>query len=198
MVDTRKYRICASPDCQRKIYGNGVSTIIPKYCPNCQYKMAISKQKEGKIRKRRTKCKKTERQKAMANADAWFSRFIRVRDAFFSNGVWCCRCYTCSHIHSITKIQCGHWQRRGYKTVRFHPDNARPQCLKCNYYESGKPEIFELNLIKDIGEVEVARLKELAQEVGEDNEIFYKEQVEIYKKATNKIMKLKGIPRWWK
>ncbi len=198
MTDTRKYRICASPDCDRKIYGNGVSTIIPKYCPNCQFKRAYSKKKESSSPRKKTKRKKTPRQIAMDLADKWFSRYVRVRSAFYSNGVWFCKCYTCGKPYSITRIQCGHWQRRGYKTVRFNDNNARPQCLKCNYFESGKPEIFELNLIKEIGEKATAGIKLLAQEVGEDNEIFYKEQVEKYSKLTTDIMKKKGIPKWWK
>lgn len=196
MTDLRKYRLCAG--CGKPIYGNGYSTVIPKYCPNCKYKKAYKENKESKKAKIKAKRKPTARQQAMNDADTWFSRYIRLNNAFYASGVWFCKCYTCNKPISISKIQNGHWQRRGYKTVRFDLNNARPQCLKCNYYESGKPEIFELKLIKEVGQDEVDRIKLLAQETGEDNEIFYREQAEKYEKLAMDIVNQKEIPIWWK
>jgi hypothetical protein len=199
MTDLRRFRVCS---CGKYIYGKNSSSIIPKSCPACQYASAIGGNKANKggasgRAAKKTK-KKTPRQSAMKDADDWFSRYIRIKYAKQSGNTWYCECYTCKKPISVARIQNGHWQRRGYKTVRFDPNNARPQCLKCNYYESGKPELFEIRLITELGEEEVDRIKNLAQEIGEDNEIFYLEQAAKYEKLTMEELKNKGIDVWWK
>lgn len=134
---------------------------------------------------------------AMKYADSMFSRYIRLKHSFEASGETVCRCYTCGAIKSIKNAECGHWQRRGYKTTRFHEDNARPQCTKCNAYLSGEPEKFEINLIKEIGEERVFHLKRLAQEQGEDNAIFYNEMAGLYRYKYQKICKERGIKNPW-
>ncbi len=134
----------------------------------------------------------------MDRADEWFSKYIRLKHSFESCGELVCKCYTCGRLHGIKEIECGHWQRRGYKKVRFDTDNARPQCLQCNRYYQGKPEIFETNLIRDIGPDRMDQLKKLAQEQGEDNEIFYREQATKYCKLFKQLLKERGIKDPWR
>lgn len=199
---------CEESSCDKKFkptYRNGI--IVSKKCPNCRLK-SLYKQVELKgvqlaseltIKRNKTeKRKKTERQKAMDRADEWFSRYIRLKYSFESGGELFCRCYTCGNTHSILEIQNGHFQRRGYKTTRFHINDARPQCVQCNYHHSGEPEKFELNLIRDIGHDKVNELKRLAQEIGEDNEIFYREQASKYRKLFNMLLKERKHQNPWK
>lgn len=134
----------------------------------------------------------------MDRADQWFSRWIRLTFCDVYNGMPTCKCYTCGTRKQAKNMQCGHWQRRGYKTTRFHPDNARPQCTKCNKWGSGKPEIFEIKLRKEIGDKRVDKLKIQAQNQGQDNEFFYKEQAKIYRELTNELVKKREIDKWWK
>lgn len=196
-----KDKFCA---CGRKLYQRPNSTIQPKQCPNCLLKnltsgdteatnKGLSKKKHNSV----SKNKKSAKSKAMELADKWFSRYIRLKYSFVQNGKAICICYTCGTPKAANNIDNGHWQRRGYKTTRFNENNARPQCKQCNYYRSGMPEIFEHKLIKELGTNEVEKLKYLAQQIGEDNQIFYKEQSDKFRELTNKIIKEKGIIKWW-
>ena len=66
-------------------------------------------------------------------------------------------CYTCGKKFNGNKlggvIDCGHWLTRG-----AHPEKARDvrhmrrQCIPCNRYNGGRPDIFEANLIKELGQ----------------------------------------------
>jgi len=134
----------------------------------------------------------------MDRADMWFSRYIRLKYAIDRSGILICKCYTCGSVHAMKSTDNGHWQRRGYKTTRFHENNARPQCRQCNHYYQGKPEVFERNLIKEIGIDAVNRLKELAFETGDDSEQFYREQSEIFRLKTNTLLKERNMKNPWK
>lgn len=172
-------------------------------CPTCliEQNKALLRQAHSKAGKTTTnkekvarnaldasKKKKTPRQRAMDRADMWFSRYIRLFFSFESDGVLLGKCYTCGKIGSITSFDCGHFQRRGSKTTRFDPSNARIQCRKCNYFRSGEFEKFEINLIKEIGQEQVDYLKQLSQEIGEDNELFYREQAAKYRKLFKQLL----------
>ena len=154
------------------------------------------KEKPGKGEKRHKE--KTPRQRAMERADKWFSRYIRLKYSFLAGGVLVCRCYTCGRVHGIKEITLGHWQRRGYKTTRFHENNGRGQCIQCNYYHSGMPEIFEKNLVSEIGQDKVNELKSLAMEDGQDNELFYRKQATRYRGLFKQLLEERGIKDPWK
>lgn len=142
--------------------------------------------------------KKTPRQCAMDRADEWFSKYIRLKYSFESSGVLVCKCYTCGRVHGIKETENGHFQRRGYKTTRYHENDARPQCTQCNKWHSGEPEKFELNLIRDIGQDKVNELKKFAQERGEDSEQFYREQATKYRKLFKQLLIERNQKDPWK
>ncbi len=192
--------------CGRPISKPFNSTIYPKICPSCERiqknkallaQSFMSRQKAPKTGLRCVK-KKTPRQRAMERADKWFSRYIRLKYSFEQNGELFCRCYTCGRVHGIKEITLGHWQRRGYKTTRFNGNNGRAQCIQCNYYHSGMPEIFEQNLVKEIGQDKVNELKSLAMEDGQDNELFYREQATRYRGLFKQLLEERGIKDPWK
>ncbi len=197
-----------APICKKhgyKKYRRPNSTIW--VCPQClneqnkdKLRQAFGSDKKGSengLKSGKKKRGKTPRQKAMDRADEWFSRYIRCKYAFWSNGEWFCRCYTCGTHKKIAEIQNGHWRRRGFKTTRFHEHDARPQCVKCNYHRSGEPEIFERNLIQELGQEKVEEIRALSLQLGRDDEQFYREMSDKYRKLTNQLIKEKGIPKWW-
>ncbi|MDD4971925.1 MAG: recombination protein NinG [Paludibacter sp.] len=204
----QKDLIICSCGCKKEFkpnYRNGI--LVSKLHPNCRLKSLHKEFKPSGVclaselttaRNKPEKRVKTSRQNAMDRADEWFSKYIRLKYSFESGVELFCSCYTCNKPKPILEAECGHWQRRGYKTVRFHTNNARPQCHQCNYYYQGKPEIFELNLIRDIGLSKVDELKKLAQEVGEDNEYFYREQAAKYRKLFNILLKERKHQNPWK
>jgi len=176
------------------------------YCPSCENSKKsvkvdtlhtstkIGAKKGGKSGKT-----KTPRQRAMDNADMWFSRYIRFKDSekkMFN--LFVARCYTCGVIHDIKLLDAGHYVNREHKTVRFNEDNAKPQCTYCNRYRSGKHLEFGIKLTKEIGADKVDELKQLSLFPGEDNELFYREQAKIYREKFNQLVKEKGGNPWTK
>lgn len=194
IVDT----ICACGRKMSKYYFN--STIRRKMCPSCELKskIIVSKNKiDGQTVSNKPKSK-SEKSRARNRADEWFSRYIRIKHStIVTNGISICKCYTCGKLSHPKLMDNGHWQRRGYTTVRFDENNARPQCYQCNRIYQGKPEVFERNLVRDFGQEEVNRIKELAFERGEDNEFFYRRMANKYRNKTNELLKQTGIIKWW-
>lgn len=89
---------------------------------------------------------RSSRQRAITEADKWFSKYIRLKYAGKDGYV---KCYTCPATHrwdSGHKVNCGHFMSRGKYATRWHEDNARPQCVGCNKYKSGQQYIFGQNL----------------------------------------------------
>jgi len=75
--------------------------------------------------------KKTARQRAVADADKWFSLYIRKRDGN--------RCVLCG---ATERIQCGHLISRGKANTRYDEDNANAQCATCNNKHEHYPELY--------------------------------------------------------
>jgi hypothetical protein len=202
-----KLAICKCGKEFKPYYRNEI--IVSKKCPSCRHKEAYEKGKDKPPIQRnnpkfatktsgKPKKKKTPRQCAMDRADEWFSKYIRLRYSFEDRGELYCRCYTCNRPHPIKQIENGHYVNREHKTVRFHPNNARPQCTHCNCYRSGKHAIFGTKLAKEIGVEEVDNLRQMSMFPGEDNELFYREQANKYRKLFNQLLKEKGIKNPWR
>lgn len=88
-------------------------------------------------------------------ADRAASIFVRVSRADFSGFV---SCYTCGERIPWKEAQCGHFVGRGAMSVRYFPDNMRPQCHRCNVELGGRPDIFEECLREEIGDEAVEDL----------------------------------------
>lgn len=88
-------------------------------------------------------------------ADRAASIFVRVSRADFSGYV---SCYTCGVRIHWKEAQCGHFKGRGAMSVRYFPDNMRPQCNYCNVEMGGRPDIFEECLREEIGDEAVDEL----------------------------------------
>jgi len=215
-------------DCKNDFRWVPNSTIKPKRCPRCQNLADFQRKQDSAHKIAENKkvlknagfyAKKEKREKhikipithdkqvrivlgtksqAMQRADQYFSRYIRLFHSFETTAGQVCTCYTCGNIKPIKEAECGHWQRRGFKTTRFHENNARPQCNKCNYRRSGEPEKFEMKLIREIGAEKVNELKQLAQKEGEDNRIFYSEIAKKYRGKVRELLKERGIENPWK
>lgn len=178
--------------------------------PYCKYHLAIShiykkraevskdKEELEKARENAKKGNATSKRLALSAADKWFSHYIRFKYAFERNGEWWCECYTCRSHFKMKECDNGHWQKREHKATRFHEDNARPQCTECNQHHKGEFAKFEERLIEDIGLEKVNELKHLAKSIGEDSEIFYREQSDKYRELLNEELKHRGVKNPWK
>ncbi len=163
-----RIKVCKTPSCNRHVvYRNGIPT--SKWCPNCTLKRNYKKSSPERAHKKTLKSPqiRTSMQKAIAVADMWHSRYVRLIGATVYGDMAIGECYTCGSFNNIKKMDCGHYIGRGHHTVRWEVNNARPQCTKCNCYQGGKHFEFEQRLLKEIGSAAVQELKDKANEIAD-------------------------------
>lgn len=111
--------------------------------------------------------KKPTRSKIVKKLDVIFSQYIRLKYADKRGMV---KCFTCDKVSHWKNIQNGHFRSRRFYATRWSEDNCRPQCVRCNMFDSGRSYEFGLKL----GE-------ELAQKM-------YVESQQIVKFTTNELI----------
>lgn len=79
----------------------------------------------------------------IADADAVFSQYIRLKYADKRGFV---KCYTCLAYKHWTMMQNGHFIKRANLYLRFDERNCRPQDQFCNEYEHGNISVFAQEL----------------------------------------------------
>lgn len=72
-------------------------------------------------------------------ADAWFSRYIRVRD---SDGYGRGDCITCGAVKHWKEQQAGHFVTRSASALRYDEINVNLQCVGCNMFKSGEQYLY--------------------------------------------------------
>lgn len=73
-------------------------------------------------------------QDLIKEADAIFSKWLRLSSSDKDGN---CSCYTCDTVAHWTRLQCGHYIKRGNLFLRFDTRNCRVQCENCNIYLDG-------------------------------------------------------------
>ena len=111
-------------------------------------------------------------------------KYIRLRD----KGKTCISC----GVNWREDFQAGHFYKSElYSSLRFDEDNIHAQCPKCNMYDEGNLNKYDLRLPKRIGEAKYNKLKERA---ADDKKIAFKwdreELEEIRKDFKAKLKKL--------
>jgi hypothetical protein len=219
---------CQNPKCQTEFrWVPHNSTIKPKFCPRCtalkkfeQDRITYNKKMlersnlasyRSKFQQKRDKypikgkngreVKKTTKQRAMTNADDWFSRYIRIKYAFkIQDGDVFCKCFIDPNVRPkhAKHFDNGHCFSRKFKLTRYEEDNCRPQNRSSNRF-SGEADHYKFKdkLKKEIGDERFKRLDELRKQEGEDTLEFYQEQSDKYKKLTNELVKIHDIKKWW-
>jgi hypothetical protein len=190
------------------------STIKPKLCRLCYNKSLLersnlaarkwkSQQKPGKYiirQKNGRKAIKSPKQRARANADLWFSRYIRCKYRYkiLPDGTVLCKCYITGKIMKAKNIDNGHCFSRSFLLTRYEEDNCRPQNRSSNRFKGESDHYkFRDKLLKEIGVVKFSRIDELRKQEGYDVIEFYEEQAEKYRKLTNELLEKLEIKKWW-
>lgn len=165
-----KFCSCGNPS-----FGKDKLTNIP-YCRSCQHKRtdldkrsiivkAIEKQKrlENKVRSLpHASIDEISRNQIIADLDTVVSLYVRIRAA---NELGICQCYTCGVKRHYTKMQNGHFQKRGNMALRFDTKyNCNVQCKTCNETLDGNYEVYKANLEKEYPGI-TEQLEEQAREV---------------------------------
>lgn len=122
----------------------------------------------------------SEQQKLKKKLDAVFSKYIRHKYADDNGDV---QCYTCSVKKPISEMQNGHWIPRNILNTRFDEDNCRPQCVGCNMFNKGRPDVFSVNLLKE--GVDIEELSSRRYKVFKVDEHWYRDKIKHYEEATS-------------
>lgn len=184
------------PDCNRVLYRAHNSTIYKK-CPNCELKKYVKREHKLAPRKKQTK---SARSRAMANADTWFSRYIRIKynHIIATDGTVLNKCIITGLVKEANKMDNGHCFSRIYLPTRYEEDNCRPQNRSSNRFQGEADHYtFVDNLIEQIGQERFDRLDKLRRENGEDTISFYQSKSDKYRKLTNSLISELGAKRWW-
>lgn len=81
--------------------------------------------------------------------DKVFSLYIRH---YYADDYGLVECYTCHNKKHIKEIQAGHFQSRKHTATRWHENNVRPQCPRCNLFSQGEQYLFGVKLQAEIGD----------------------------------------------
>lgn len=130
------------------------------------------------------------------NADKWFSRFIRLRGAWESNGILVNRCATSGKIQPCKELECGHYQSRIHKSTRWSELNAMPQSTYQNRWKHGNPEQMAKVLDEKFGQGTADRVKILSKQTSKVDE---KLMAIYYKELVNNLLEKNGWKnlKWW-
>ena len=99
--------------------------------------------------------------KLVKELDTVYSKYIRW---YYADHTGVVECYTCGVQKPVKEMQCGHFQSRRHKSTRWHEDNTRPQCVKCNMFSQGEQYLFGQKLKADIGDYAVDEIIQLSRQ----------------------------------
>ena len=133
--------------------------------------------------------KKPTVSKLKKKLDAIFSKYIRMKDAFYVDDELSCTCCTCGKTNPVKKMQNGHFMSRQHTTTRYDEKNCSPQCYGCNVMQQGRQYEHGIYLdnIHGIGTANVMHikskvLKQFTVHELEEMIVDYKEKVKILDK----------------
>ena len=110
--------------------------------------------------------------------DKVFSQYIRWAYAD-DNGL--VECYTCNVKKPVKEMQNGHMQSRKHTSTRWHENNCRPQCVKCNIYSEGEKIRSYRRLCSEIGVEKVDDIIQLSNKTVKYSKLDIQYLIEIYK-----------------
>jgi hypothetical protein len=117
--------------------------------------------------------------------DAIFSKYIRW---YYADANGYVECYTCGVTKPVKEMQCGHFQSRRHYATRWHTDNCKPQCVKCNMFMQGNIWVYGNKLKAEIGDVKFNELIQLSNSTVKYTQQDYLDMLEYYKKELNNLM----------
>tara|TARA_R100001594_G_scaffold110579_1_gene145348 strand:- start:66 stop:470 length:405 start_codon:yes stop_codon:yes gene_type:complete len=91
--------------------------------------------------------------------DAVFSKYIRY---YYADSNAIVECYTCGVQKPVKEMQNGHLQSRKHMSTRYHENNCRVQCQRCNIWSEGEKIKFYRRLCSEIGEEAIEEIIQLS------------------------------------
>lgn len=148
MVAKKQLKEKSCKHCKRTFYPRNS---LQKVCgTKCAYEYQKAEKEAKQLRERKDKLKTRKDFEKLAQIA--FNGFIRERD--FNEP-----CISCGRHHQ-GQYHAGHYRTVGAcPELRFDESNCHKQCSVCNNHKSGNLVEYRLNLIKKIGEQELARIE---------------------------------------
>ncbi len=125
------------------------------------------------------------KKKLSKKLDVIFSKYIRW---YYADANGYVECYTCGITKPVKEMQCGHFQSRRHYATRWHTDNCKPQCVKCNMFMQGNIWVYGNKLKAEIGDVKFNELIQLSNSTVKYTQQDYLDMLEYYKKELNNLM----------
>jgi hypothetical protein len=156
----------------------------------------ITKSQQLSYRSKKPKEKRESTIKQLdANAWKWCSRMVRVEEAVNPDYVYC---FTCKKLIRLVDAECGHFVQRNRLATKFKRQNLHSQCTRCNKFLSGNQAVHGIEIDKQYGEGTAKHLILLGSIRGAKiGRLEYERMIEEFKAITNKLVKDKGINKWW-
>lgn len=142
------------------------------------FKRATKRSKIAQDASKPRKATKPSQAKLKKKLDAIFSLYIRQKYAD-QNGM--VKCYTCTTVKHWKEMQNGHWIPRNNLATRFSEENCRVQCVGCNMFQKGRPDVFAVNLIRE--GVDIVALQQTRYKIFKIDSIWYEEQIQKFSTA---------------
>ena len=117
--------------------------------------------------------------------DKVFSQYIRY---YYADHKGYVECYTCGVQKPVKQMQAGHFQSRKHMSTRWHENNVRPQCVKCNMYSQGEQYLFGLNLDKEYGDGTAQDLVYMSNQSARFTNDYLLEKIKHYEKLVKKLL----------
>lgn len=143
---------------------------------------------------KRTRMKRAPQQsigKAKKLAWMWFSRFVRMRGAWLSCGVWVNRCVTSGATLPIKSIHAGHFVPGRHNAVLYDERNCHPQSFIENVRRGGNWPAYERFMLEKYGPEVVQELKDKDREIVQMTAADHLAVAEVYR---GKVAGLGGWP----
>lgn len=116
----------------------------------------------------------------------WFSKYIRLRDSSYTG--WG-RCITCNKPISWKDGHAGHCLSRRYKSIKYDERNVSLQCVSCNTFHGGRPDIYRERIDVKFGEGTYKELESMKNTLVKHNRVFFIAMIEKYKMKVKEIEK---------
>lgn len=112
-------------------------------------------------------------------ADAIFSKFIRIRDK--------ATCFTCGVKKEVKEMQNGHFFPRNKLNTRYCEINCNAQCHICNIFRKGNLAIYAANIARKYGGDALSELATRADMLVKYSRSDYEELIEKYKQKVSEL-----------
>jgi len=116
--------------------------------------------------------------------DIVFSQYIRWT---YADDYGRLECYTCGVVKHVKEMHNGHFQSRKHTSTRWHEQNCRPQCPKCNLFCEGEKWIYGNKLVAELGRDMVDDIVALSHKSVKYSKSDLQYLIEIYKQKVKDL-----------